>query len=160
MKHVKIYWEEIDSFSIDELDNYSNLEEKLKEIVDDSDREILDKNGLYAIIADNKQILYIGETHEQTIGARLVGDHSSYEDILNNLDDYEYISVFAGEVISVSGDDDMETLIKDAEACLIYKIQPEFNEKNKDTCKNEIEIINRGYFPWRNIYSCDGDEDD
>ncbi|MGI5080511.1 GIY-YIG nuclease family protein [Treponema denticola] len=160
MKHVKIYWEEIDSFSIDEMDNYSNLEKKLKEIVDDSDSKILDKNGLYAIIADNNQILYIGETHEQTIGERLVEHHYSYEDILNNLYDYEYISVFAGEVIPISQERVTETLIQDAEACLIYKIQPEFNDQNIYTCKNEIKIINMGHFPWRVIYSCDGDEDD
>lgn len=158
MKSVDIYWEEIDSFSIDEMDNYSNLEEKLREIIDGSDSKILDEKGLYAIIADNNQILYIGETHDQTIGERLVGDHSSYENIFNKLDCYEYISVIAGEIIPVSGDDDMETLIKDAEACLIYKIQPEFNEKNKDTCKNEIQVKNTGCFNYTcTCYKTDSD---
>lgn len=157
MKHVKIYWEEIDSFSIDEMDNYSNLEEKLKEIVDDSDSKILDKNGLYAIIADNNQILYIGETHGQ-IRKRLVEDHSSYENIFNKLDCYEYISLIAGEIIPVSQERVTETLIKDAEACLIYKIKPKFNEKNKDTCKNEIQVKNTGCFNYTcTCYKTDSD---
>ena len=158
MRYVEIYWEKIGLFRTDDIGTYSDLEEKLKEIVDDSDSKILDKNGLYAIIADNNQILYIGETHEQTIGERLVGDHSSYEDIFNKLDFYEYIYIIAGEIIPVSGDDDMETLIKDAEACLIYKKQPEFNEKNKDTCKNEIQVKNTGCFNYTcTCYKTDSD---
>ncbi len=157
MKYVEIYWEEIDSFSIDEMDNYSNLEEKLKEIVDASDNEILDNNGLYAIIADNRQILYIGETYDQ-IRKRLVEEHPSYEDIFNNLNCYEYISVFAGEVIPISQERVTETLIQDAEACLIYKIQPEFNEKNKNTCKNEIQVKNTGCFNYTcTCYKTDSD---
>lgn len=157
MKYIEIYWEEIDSFRTDEMNNYSDLEEKLKEIVDGSDSEILDEKGLYAIIADNKKILYIGQTNS-TIKIRLTQDHSSYEDIFDNLNCYEYISVFAGEIISDLGGDDLETLIKDAEACLIYKIKPKFNEKNKDTCKNEIQVKNTGRFNYTcTCYKTDSD---
>ena len=157
MKYVEIYWEKIGLFRTDNIDTYSDLEEKLKEIVYASDSEILDEKGLYAIIADNKKILYIGQTNN-TIKRRLIDDHPSYEDIFNNLNCYKYISVIAGEIIPVSQECVTKTLIKDAEACLIYKIQPKFNEKNKNTCETEIQVKNTGCFNYT-CTCCKNDSD-
>ena len=144
MRTAKVNWEKIDSFPIADMNNYSSLEEKLQEIVDNSDSEILAKNGLYAIIADNKQPLYIGETHDQTIGERLQGKHDAYDDIFNNLNCYKYIYIIAGEIIPVSQGSVTETLIQDVEACLIYNLQPTYNIQNRERCKNPITVKNTG----------------
>ena len=145
MRTAKVNWEKIDSFPIAAMNNYSSLEEILQEIVDDSDSKILDGRGLYAIIVSDdegdREILYIGETHDQTIKERLPGEHDAYDNIvayLGNLSGEMY--VFAGEIIPISPSKVTDVLIQDIEACLIYNLQPTYKiHKTKKGVKIRLQ---------------------
>ena len=153
MRTAKVNWEIIGSFRIDAMNNYSRLEKILQEIVDGSDSKILDGSGLYAIIADNKQPLYVGEAHDQTIRDRLPDDHAAYNDIVADLDNLsDEIYVFAGEIIPIDPSRVTDVLIQDVEACLIYNLQPTYNKQNKERCKNPITVKNIGFIT--ETYSC------
>ena len=161
MRKAKVNWEIIGSFRIDAMNNYSRLEKILQEIVDGSDSEILDGSGLYAIVVSDdegdREILYIGETHDQTIKERLPGEHDAYDNIvayLGNLSSEMY--VFAGEIIPISPSKVTDVLIQDIEACLIYNLQPTYNTQNKERCKNPITVKNTGFIT--DTYLCNEDD--
>lgn len=146
MEFVKIYWEN-GVFVFSEIPEFPN--------------DFLENNGFYVILAAtydatkniffDMELLYIGQTFDQTFRERIPQPHEAYPLIYEYMKYNSQKTVVAklGAIYDCDAERITQELFDDIECCLINKNQPIFNDKcKKSYIGRSIIVENIGdYFP-------------
>ena len=132
-----------------------------------SSNPYLSKNGFYCILSgtynnENKiegiELLYIGQTYEQTLKERILQDHVSYSKIETYLKINKNHKAFVrlGIIKDASATKITQALFDDIENCLIINNNPLCNQLSKETYSGRpIVITNIGrHYPVNQICQC------
>ena len=119
------------------------------------------KSGGITLEIRDTDVLYIGMTHKQDVGTRIVQPHKEAQTKIDNFmnqasNKNKPIRYIIGKIISFD-EDITEDFIRDVECCLIFRNQPVGNDKCKESYpRGSIIIQNEGYFtPLRNTSQCE-----